>query len=193
MQFLTCRITTLPEKNVEMMVFTLWSYYNASRHPDRNLVKRSQTQCQCQLVYTLDIHCSVHSEYTVLEPVLVYPVSSYTGATLGRLQCMHSVHCSVCPVYTLTDTGIGSGKTPLITPPSGVKALISSLFLTRTKHYPNESVGTSSSLAYCMTCEEACFSHSCLLQENTFTPKYSRPLTECLMHPSYIQGSSRIL
>ena len=27
-----------------------------------------------------------------------------------NVQCMHSVHCSVCPVYTLTDTGIGSGN-----------------------------------------------------------------------------------
>ena len=31
--------------------------------------------------------------------------------TLGPLQCMHSVHCSVYPVYTLADTGIGSGYT----------------------------------------------------------------------------------
>ncbi len=34
---------------------------------------------------------------------------SYTGATLAPLQCMHSVQCSVCPVYTLSDTVIGSG------------------------------------------------------------------------------------
>ena len=46
---------------------------------------------------------------------------SYTGATLAPLQCMHSVHCSVYPVYTLTDTGIGSGlascfESVLVTP-----------------------------------------------------------------------------
>ncbi len=34
----------------------------------------------------------------------------HTGATLGPLQFMHSVHCSVYPVYTLIDTSIGSGN-----------------------------------------------------------------------------------
>ncbi len=43
---------------------------------------------------------------------LVYTLYSYTEATLDPLQCMHSVHYSVCPVYTLTDTGIGSGHAP---------------------------------------------------------------------------------
>ncbi len=42
------------------------------------------------------------------------PVYSNTGATLDPLQCMHSVHRSVCPVYTLTDTGIGSGGNPFL-------------------------------------------------------------------------------
>ena len=61
-------------------------------------------------VYTV----SVHWLYTAVSSVLpVYTlsnsVSSYTGATLDPLQCMHSVHCTVCPVYTLTDSGIGSG------------------------------------------------------------------------------------
>ena len=37
-------------------------------------------------------------------------VYSYTGATLGPLQCMHSVHYSACPVYTLIDTDIESGN-----------------------------------------------------------------------------------
>ncbi len=56
--------------------------------------------------YTNTVHwaLSVYTGYTL---TLSNPVSSYTGATLAPLQCMHSV----CPVYTLTDTGIGSGIT----------------------------------------------------------------------------------
>ncbi len=60
--------------------------------------------------YTASVHCVHwwHTGHTLAQytGLLVY---SYTGATLAPLQCMHSVHCSVCPVYTLTDTGIGSG------------------------------------------------------------------------------------
>ena len=58
---------------------------------------------------------NVHWLYTAVSSVppvytLSNPVSSYTGATLVLLQCMYSVHCSVYPVYTLTDTDIGSGQ-----------------------------------------------------------------------------------
>ncbi len=42
-------------------------------------------------------------------PTLSNPVYTYTGATLDPLQCVHSVHCSVCPVHTLTDTSTVSG------------------------------------------------------------------------------------
>ncbi len=38
------------------------------RQPGFNLMY-AQTQCQCQLVYTLDIHCSAHCAYTVGDPV----------------------------------------------------------------------------------------------------------------------------
>ncbi len=37
-----------------------------------------------------------------------YVIQCIAGATLDALQCMHSVHCSVCAVCTLNDTGIGS-------------------------------------------------------------------------------------
>ena len=42
------------------------------------------------------------------------PVSSYTGATLGPLQCMYSVHCQcTSSVYTIY-TGIWSGWVVLV-------------------------------------------------------------------------------
>ena len=33
--------------------------------------------------------------------------------SMDPLQCMHSVHCSVYPVYTLIDTGTGLGLVAL--------------------------------------------------------------------------------
>ncbi len=97
------------------------------------------------LVYTLGIYpvytVSVHWLYTALSSVspvytLSNPVSSYTGATLAPLQCMHSVHCSVCPVYTLTDTGIGSGypcrpksSVASVSSPGGALNFIASIIL----------------------------------------------------------------
>ncbi len=55
---------------------------SADRHTDRHTTgpilypwpltreETTQTQCQCQLVYTPGIHCSVHCAYTVVEPEL---------------------------------------------------------------------------------------------------------------------------
>ncbi len=66
--------------------------------PAISSIGSSQTQCQCQLVYTLSIHCSVHCAYTVVEPSvpLVYPL--YT--------------ISVRPVYTsYTELWSGSSQT----------------------------------------------------------------------------------
>ncbi len=97
------------------------------KYPDQNMsfsflavtLVTSQTQCQCQLVYTLGIHCSVHCAYTVVEPgkpqcsytldYLVYTNVVFTSCTLTTSvysQC--TIHwTSVCqcaislrPVYT---------------------------------------------------------------------------------------------
>ncbi len=40
-------------------------------------VSLPQTQCQCQSVYTLDVHCSVHCAYNILDPVYTLDFSMY--------------------------------------------------------------------------------------------------------------------
>ncbi len=65
-------------------------------------VMHSQTQYQCQSVYTLDIHCSVHCAYTVVDPVmfkslgaqctvLVYAQCAISVPSV-HYQCTSSVH-----------------------------------------------------------------------------------------------------
>ncbi len=53
--------------------------------------------------------CSVHQLYTGHQCTLCNPVYSFTGATLGPLQCMHSVHCQCTSSVYTNYTGIWSG------------------------------------------------------------------------------------
>ncbi len=87
----------------------------------KSLMLERNLCCKRETYWSITSFChtiSVHWLYTAVSSVLpVYtlsnPVYSYTEATLDPLQCMHSVHYSVCPVYTLTDTGTGPGWLPL--------------------------------------------------------------------------------
>ncbi len=59
--------------------------------------------------YTNTEVASVKLVYTTLVYPIGNPVYSYTGGTLGPLQCMHSVHYQCTPSVYTNYTGIWSG------------------------------------------------------------------------------------
>ncbi len=93
---------------------TQWqiSYFSLTYFTEKAINSKQLITLRCTegtLIYTNMVHWS-----SSVSSVYISFLKNSTGATLGPLKCMHSVHSSVHPVYTLIDTSIGSGQIPWI-------------------------------------------------------------------------------
>ncbi len=87
-----------------------WNFATSQHILFRTTLSTIPDQIPVYLVYTvctLAVYTGVHWWHT--GHTLSNPVYSYTGATLGPLQCMHSVHCQCTSSVYTNYTGIWSG------------------------------------------------------------------------------------